>query len=73
MGKGTSGYSGDGGIATSAEIMNPSGMVIDAAGDMYLVNYANNRIRKVPVPTLLPISGTTNTVCTATPVTLTNA
>jgi len=44
-GNGTSGYSGDTGPATSAEISGAVGVVFDASGNMYFV--ANSRIRKV--------------------------
>jgi uncharacterized protein (TIGR03437 family) len=48
-GNGTTGYSGDGGTATSAEIngTNGLGVVADAAGDFYIADYGNNRVRKV--------------------------
>jgi sugar lactone lactonase YvrE len=41
------GYSGDGGAATSAELAGPAGVAVDAAGDIYIATYADNRIRKV--------------------------
>lgn len=46
-GNGTQGYSGDGGPATSAEFCLPSGIVLDAAGNLYIADWCNNRIRKV--------------------------
>jgi hypothetical protein len=45
-GTGTSGYSGDGGPATSAEI-NCMGLAVDAAGNLYLADFNNQRVRKV--------------------------
>jgi sugar lactone lactonase YvrE len=45
-GNGTSGYSGDGGPATSAEI-NCMGIAVDAAGNLYLADFNNQRVRKV--------------------------
>ena len=46
-GNGTSGYSGDEGPAVSAEMSNVSGIAFDAAGNMYLADRQNARIRKV--------------------------
>lgn len=46
-GDGTKGYSGDGGAATSAELAYPVGAAMDAAGNLYIVDLTNNRIRKV--------------------------
>lgn len=46
-GNGTGAYSGDGGPATAASLMNPYAMAFDAAGDMLFVDYMNYRIRKV--------------------------
>src|SRR6266850_7566830 len=46
-GNGTFGYSGDNGPATSAQLFNPSGIAVDAAGNIYVADQQNNRIRKV--------------------------
>ena len=43
------GYSGDGGAATNAALFVPDGIVCDAAGNLYIAEYANNVIRKVDV------------------------
>lgn len=51
VGNGTQGYSGDGGIATSASLYNPLGIVLDASGNIYVADTYNNRIRKVNVNT----------------------
>jgi hypothetical protein len=46
-GNGTNGYSGDGGAATSAELGEPSGVGADSAGNIYIADTANSRIRAV--------------------------
>ncbi|MCB4791286.1 MAG: carboxypeptidase regulatory-like domain-containing protein [Elusimicrobia bacterium] len=46
-GTSTSGYSGDGGAATSAEIHNPMGVGVDASGNIYISDTGNYRIRKI--------------------------
>lgn len=46
-GIGTSGFSGDGGAATSAELSSVFGVAIDAAGNLYIADFNNQRIRKV--------------------------
>lgn len=46
-GTGNTGYSGDGGLATNAQIAGPSGVAIDAFGNLYIADTGNDRIRKV--------------------------
>ncbi len=46
-GNGVSGFSGDGGPATSAMLSNPQGVAVDSSGNLYIADYSNNRIRKV--------------------------
>ena len=45
-GDGSISYSGDGGEATDAG-MEPTDITVDAAGDLYIVDWGNNRIRYV--------------------------
>jgi uncharacterized protein (TIGR03437 family) len=44
-GNGSAGYAGDGGPAVSAELAGPAGMTIDAAGNLYIADRDNNRVR----------------------------
>jgi sugar lactone lactonase YvrE len=46
-GNATQGFSGDGGPATAAELNGPFGVVLDAAGNLYIMDALNARIRKV--------------------------
>lgn len=50
-GTGAQGSSGDGGAATSAKLSQPKGVALDAAGNIYIADTANNKIRKVTVST----------------------
>jgi trimeric autotransporter adhesin len=50
-GNGNYGYSGDGGLATSAELFNPYSVAVDASGDIYIADTYNNRIRVVTMST----------------------
>lgn len=47
VGHGVSGYSGDGGLATAAELSNPIGVAVDGAGKIYVSDMSNERIRMV--------------------------
>jgi uncharacterized protein (TIGR03437 family) len=46
-GNGTMVYSGDGGPATKAALGIPPDVAVDSAGNLYIVDRSNNRIRKV--------------------------
>jgi len=46
-GNGTEGYSGDGGVATNAELHSPNGVAVDASGNLFIADALNDRIRKV--------------------------
>jgi uncharacterized protein (TIGR03437 family) len=46
-GNGTPGFAGDGGPATQAEINLPEGITFDQAGNLYIADTGNGRVRKV--------------------------
>ena len=46
-GSGIAGFSGDGGPAAAAQLAYPAGLALDAAGNLYIVDSGNVRIRKV--------------------------
>jgi uncharacterized protein (TIGR03437 family) len=55
---GTCGFSGDGGLAISAELCDPTGVAVDAAGNLYIADERNNRIRKVSNGLITTVAGT---------------
>lgn len=60
-GTGVAGYSGDGGLATAAE-MHPTGVSADSAGNIYIADGFNNVIRKIDTAGIITtIAGTTTT------------
>src|SRR5262249_57016929 len=57
-GNGTSGFSGDGGPATAAQLNYPGGVAVDAAGNLFIAEISNNRIRKVtPAGVISTVAG----------------
>lgn len=56
-GNGTPGFSGDGGPATSAQLYLPAGVALDSAGNLYIAERGNNRIRKVSNGVITTIAG----------------
>ena len=50
-GTGTTGFSGDGGPATSAELDSPRGVTVDGDGNLVVADRGNNRIRVVAAST----------------------
>jgi len=50
-GDGVAGYSGDGRLAAFAELNEPTGVALDAQGNLYIADSANNVIRRVDART----------------------
>jgi uncharacterized protein (TIGR03437 family) len=59
-GNGNQGFSGDGGPATGASLNGPSGVAVDSAGNLYIADYYNNRVRKVSGGTITTVAGNGN-------------
>lgn len=58
-GSGLSGFTGDGGPAISAKLLQPSDIAVDTLGNLYIADEGNNRIRKVSASTgtIITIAG----------------
>jgi len=56
-GNGTAGFSGDNGSATSAQLYNPVGVALDSAGNLYIADGGNFRIRKVSNGVITTVAG----------------
>lgn len=50
-GTGTHGYNGDGGLASAAQLSYPSGLATDAAGNLFIADAGNARVRRVDAVT----------------------
>lgn len=58
-GDGTAGFAGDGGPATVARLNQPRGVAVDAAGNLYISDTGNQRVRKVtPGGVITTLAGT---------------
>ena len=59
-GSGVAGFLGDGGVATAAQLSYPTGVAVDTAGNLYIADSSNHRIRKVTAATsiITTIAGT---------------
>ena len=82
-GTGTAGYSGNNGPATAAELNYPGRIAVDPAGDLFIADRNNNRIREVglavtvtvgsssALPTLTALTASTTSAVIGQPVTFT--
>ena len=58
-GTGVSGYGGDGGAATAAQLASPRGLAVDGSGNLYIADAGNRRVRRVdPFGTITTVAGT---------------
>jgi PKD repeat protein len=58
-GTGTPGFSGDTGQATAAQLLSPRDVAVDGAGNVYIADSLNNRVRKVsPAGVITTLAGT---------------
>src|SRR5205814_1765576 len=58
-GNGTSGFGGDNGAATGAQFNRPMGLAMDAAGNLYITDLNNHRIRRLtPDGRVTTVAGT---------------
>lgn len=58
-GNGAAGYGGDAGAAANAMLDSPGGLAVDAAGNLYIADTGNHRIRKVDAQgTITTLAGT---------------
>jgi hypothetical protein len=51
VGDGKEGFSGDGGLAKAATVVTPNGVAVDGAGNLYIADTGNDRIRMVSAAT----------------------
>ena len=56
-GNGTQGYSGDGGSPTIAELNGPLGVAVDSAGNLYISDTGNHRVRMVSNGVITTVAG----------------
>jgi len=66
-GNGNCGYSGDNGPATSAALYYPSAVAVDASGNLYIADTANNRIREVAGGVITTVAGNGYGACAPWP------
>lgn len=59
-GDGRYGHTGDGGLATSASLITPAGIAVDANGNIYVASWDDSRIRKISPQGVITTIGDTN-------------
>ena len=56
-GSGTTGFSGDNGLATGAQLNQPHGVAVDSGGNLYIADTGNQCIRKVSNGVITTVAG----------------
>jgi len=56
-GKGSAGYSGDGGPAAQAQLNGAAGIALDPRGNLYVVDRSNNVVRLLQLASAVPMTG----------------
>jgi uncharacterized protein (TIGR03437 family) len=56
-GNGTAGFGGDNGLAAGAPLSSPRGLALDTAGNLYIADTNNGRVRKVTNGVITTVSG----------------
>ena len=64
-GTGVKGFSGDGSLATSAKLYSPYSLATDDAGNLYIEDYGNYRIRKVDAAGIISTVAGTGECCSS--------
>ena len=57
-GNNSSGYTGDSGAATSAQLNQPGSIVVDSSGNIYIADSGNHVVRKISNGTITTYAGT---------------
>ena len=59
-GNANTGFSGDNGIATQAELNGPAGLAVDSSGQVFVADFGNKRVRKIASSLITTVAGTSD-------------
>ena len=62
-GNGSYGYGGDGGLAVQAMLRSPTGVAVDASGNLFIADNYNHRVRKVDASGIITTVAGNSTLC----------